>query len=254
LTTFSEVIYARRKLGINTITLVVGRRGIGKSYISMALSEHFDNNFSVDNVVFEVDNFLEVINKLPMQSCVVFDEVGIAVGSRTFMSQINLIMSYVGESFRHTGIDLFVTVPNPYLVDINIRQLSDMMVRVSARGKGRVYAIKADIFKSGHIQTPVLCDLQVRKPSDALCASYEVKRTAYLNGQYAKWSEMIKDNKKRERPTKNIKVEALEIINRMKNEGIPKTKFAYALVDELDISLSKAYQLLHTAKDNEDLE
>jgi hypothetical protein len=254
LTTFSQVVYARRKLGINTITLVVGRRGIGKSYISLALSEHFDPEFSINNVVFEVDNFLEVINTLNKQSCVVFDEVGIAVGSRTFMSQINLIMSYVGESFRHTGIDLFVTVPNPYLVDINIRQLSDMMIRVSARGKGRVYSVKADIFKSGHIQTPILCDLQVHKPSDALCEAYEVKRTTYLNGQYAKWSEMIKDNKKRERPAKNMKTEAFEIIKRLKNEGVAKTKFAYALVDELDISLSKAYILVHNAKENEELE
>lgn len=214
----------------------------------MALSEHFDKNFSVDNVVFEVDNFLDVINKLPKQSCVVFDEVGIAVGARSFMSQINLIMSYVGESFRHTGLDLYVTVPNPYLVDINIRQLSDIMIRVTSRGKGRVYSVKADIFKSGHVQTPVLCDLQVRKPSDALCAAYEVKRTTYLNGQYAKWSEMIKDNKKKERPIKSVKVEALEIINRMKNEGIAKTRFAYTLSDSLGVSLSKAYQLLHNVE------
>jgi hypothetical protein len=253
LTTFSKVVYARRELGINSIVLVVGKRGIGKSYISMALSEHLDANFSINNVVFDVDSFLEIIAKLPRESCVVFDEVGIAVGARTYMSQVNLIMSYVGESFRHTGIELFVTVPNPYLVDINIRQLSDMMIRVSARGKGRVYRIDANIFKSGQVKTPVVCDLHVKKPSDNLCEAYEIKRKEYLDRLYTNWADMLKDTKEKERPSRSIKDEALEIIKRMKNDGIPKTKLAYTLSNELNISLSKAYQLLHIAKVDEDV-
>jgi hypothetical protein len=241
--TFSEVIYRRRNLGVNSITLIVGKRGIGKSYMGLYLCKFFDSNFTVKQVVFSVEDFLDIMKILSKRACVLFDESGIAVSNRTFMSYINLVCSYVAESFRFKGVDLFLTVPNMNLVDVNLRNLSDFMIRVTRRGYGRVYQISSDVFKSG-IKTPILCNLQTKKPEDQLCAEYEEKRATYLSSAYDRWLTSLKENQVKLEPRKAIFEKASEVVDRLRTEGTPKKRQAYALANELGISLSKSYQLI----------
>ena len=242
--TFSQVIYKRRSMGVNSIILVVGKRGIGKSYASLFLCSVFDPDFSINQVVFSVEAFLDAMKDLKKGSCILFDESGISISARSFMSNTNQIMSFVGESFRFKGVDLITTVPSPNFIDTNIRQLSDFLIRMTGRGKGRVYQVSSNVFKSGDIKTPILCDIRTRKPDDGLCEQYESKRAAYLGGQYDNWLASLKEDRIRTQPKVKVYERAQEVIARLQSDGVPKTKLAYGLANELDISLSRSYQLL----------
>lgn len=243
---FSDALYSRKTKGLNTIVLIVGARGIGKSYLALKLGEKYDKEFTVDNVVFDMEEFLIMLKKVSPYAFIVFDEAGLEVAARDFMTTINKIMSYVSQSFRRTAVNLIVVVPNPDMVDVHVRLLADFWIVVKTRGKGTMYKTKMNPFRSNQVLTRKFCNLRIGLPSDELSEVYEKKRKEKLGERYdAYLSEVKRKREKKEAlPVDKFKA-ALNLYEQLIKEKLPKKKIAYEIQSKLGISLSYAYLLKH---------
>lgn len=253
---FSSALNMREQLGLNSIIFIVGARGIGKSWEALKIAEirarRIDLEFSADDVVFSMEEFLERLDYYENQSrkwaWLVFDEVGLDIPARDFMQLANKIMSYVAQSFRKTAVNLIVVCPHRSMVDMHVRMLNDFYIVMKTRGYCRVYTVGMNPFASGDhaIRTPFLCELQTGKPSDALTNAYEEKRREHLNKQYATYSEQLKAEKARINPLERREEELAEVDRIAKlyyAEKIDKKEIAKEFKRTLKAPQNKAYDL-----------
>jgi hypothetical protein len=254
---FLLAIYSREHKGINSIILILGARGIGKTYLAMkiaeTLSEKMHNlSFTADDVVFDLAEILARIkyheDNKEKWAWIIFDEAGLEVAARDFMQDINKIMSYVMQSFRHTKINLVICLPHPDMVDLHVRNMADFWIDMKGRGKARVYKTKLITFRSG-VKTPLFCTIEnASLASEALCIAYEEKRKAYLDKKYAEYlAETQRRKESMERLVANTaehQREVLEIIKKEYKDGkIPVKRLAYEIKQRLGISQAPAYDL-----------
>jgi hypothetical protein len=248
---FSKALYSRQHKGVNTIVLIVGARGIGKSYLSLKLGERYDPQFSVDNVTFDIEEFLVRVDVLRHRnwSWLIFDEIGLEVAARDFMSMINKIMSYVSQSFRYTKVNLACVCPDPDMVDLHVRKLSDFWMLVTHRGHARVFKTKMNPFRSGSYYTPLFCELNISLPSDALAERYEEKRHQVLKEKYQDYlSEIARTKSINTDPFVDLLAKARPIYNDLLSKGKEK-KAAREFIRQLGVSQWRAYQLLYEVKE-----
>lgn len=247
---FSSVIYQRIHVGLNSILLVLGARGIGKSYIAMKIGERMGHGkFSVEDIVFNMEEFLVRLKyyeeKKIRWAWIVFDEVGLEIPAREFMKIVNKVMSYVAQSFRRTAINLMVVVPHPSMVDLHIRSLADFWVVMKQRGVARIYQNKMNPFRDKP-QTPFLnVELEVGLPSAELCEDYEAKRAEYLSGKYDQYLKEVKHEKEK-RSLVDLEKRAgvlSEIKARVKSGELKKEEIAYEIMTRLKLSQAPAYHL-----------
>jgi hypothetical protein len=241
---FSAAIFSRQKKGLNTIILIVGARGIGKSYLALKLGETYDKNFSVENVTFNIENFLIRVQILRTGkwAWLIFDEIGLEVAARDFMSMVNKVMSYVAQSFRYTKINLVAVCPDPDMVDIHVRKLSDFWILVTNRGHARVFKTKMNPFRSGGYYTPLFCDLRIPLPSPELCEAYEEKRHLVLEEKYYQYLEEIQA-KGYVPKTVDWNAKARELRDAFEEEGIPRRKWAAQIKIREGVAHVKAYEI-----------
>jgi hypothetical protein len=243
----SGAIWRRQHIGLNSIFLWLGARGIGKSYGCLKVGEVFDRNFNVDRVVFNLESFLESLESIKKPySWLVFDELGLEIPAREWLSTANKIMSYISQSFRFTKINLSIATPNPSYVDVHIRELSDFWVVMQTRGVGRVYKVIHNPFAkpSRSLKTPYLCNIELGLPSDRLQRAYEDKRREVLSSKYAEYLSQTQYQREKEaKKGRNFNLEALDMIDTLYDD---KGKLsAYIISSKLGIGLTKAYQVLH---------
>lgn len=243
---FSKAIYSRQHKGLNSIILIVGARGVGKSYLSLKLGETFDPNFTAENVTFGIEDFLvkvDVLRKYPW-SWLIFDEIGMEVSARDFMSMVNKIMSYVAQSFRYTKLNLVCVCPDPDMVDLHVRKLSDFWILVTNRGHARIFRTKMNPFRSGSYYTPLLCDMNISMPSAELCDAYEVKRHIVMKQKYAEYLAEIKNRGYSPTPI-DWDLKAKELLKAFTEEGLPSKKWAYEIKARTGVGQVKAYEVKH---------
>lgn len=241
---FSKAIYSRQHKGLNTIILIVGARGIGKSYLALKLGETYDPNFSIQNVTFSIENFLIQVQILRSGSWawLIFDEIGLEVAARDFMSMVNKVMSYVAQSFRYTKINLVCVVPDPDMVDLHVRKLSDFWILVTNRGHARVFKTKMNPFRSGSYYTPLFCDITIKLPSPKLCEDYEELRHKVLEEKYYQYLEEIQNKGYAPKPV-DWTAKAQELKDAFEEEGIPKRKWASEIKIREGVAHVKAYEI-----------
>lgn len=237
---FSAALHSRKSKGLNSIILVMGARGIGKSYLSLKIGETYDHNFNVNNVIFTMEEFLTRLNEVKKYAWLVFDETGLEVAAREFMTIINKVMSYIAQSFRYTAVNLICVVPNPDMVDIHIRELADFWIVVTNRGHARVYRTRMNPFRSGSLSTPLLCKLNITLPSKPLCDEYEAKRRMVLDSKYTIYlQEILKQKGKGIEPV-NKALEVHRIIQLGEEKGFKKSQIVQLIGRELSISSNPA--------------
>jgi hypothetical protein len=241
---FSRAIHSRQRKGLNTIILIVGARGVGKSYLSLRLGEIYDKHFSVENVTFSIEEFLQQIDVLRKRpwSWLIFDEIGLEVAARDFMSMVNKVMSYVAQSFRYTKLNLCCVCPDPDMVDIHVRKLADFLILVTNRGHARVFRTKMNPFRSGGYYTPLFCELKVNLPSNALQDTYEAKRHIIMEEKYAQYQKEIQSQGYQPQVI-DKRTRAFEIIEQ--NKGKTTSILVALLTSEMGVGRTTAYNLIN---------
>lgn len=184
----------------NFIAAVCGPTGSGKSYSALRLAELIEPGFSVDQVCFTPQEFMELLNsgKLKRGSVIILDEAGVAANSRNFQSATNKALHFVAQTFRSSNYCVIYCMPDFGFLDLGVRKLCHVIL--STRGidykrklvyvkplmiennpqTGKVY-MKYPRYKPQPSSRRVIAitKLAVHKPNEALIEAYEARKMTF---------------------------------------------------------------------------
>ena len=122
---FIKYINQRIRQNKNFVCLISGQTGSGKSWCALSIAEMLDPDFQMRQVIFKGTELLALINsgKLKRGSVIIWDEAGIDLSNRAWMSATNKLLNFVFQTFRHKGYILFFTTPYSDFVDKQTRRL-----------------------------------------------------------------------------------------------------------------------------------
>lgn len=118
----------------NWLCAVCGETGSGKSYLAGRISELIDPSFIpciIENGIrsrvaigdaAELNDILKS-GTLKRGNMIIFDEAGIAIGSRDWFTEMNKVTMYILQTFRHMNIGVIFTVPDINFLDKQARAL-----------------------------------------------------------------------------------------------------------------------------------
>jgi len=198
---------------LNALVLILGPTGSGKSWSALRLAEKIDPNFNVEQVIFEPLKFIQILNKpkrLKSGSCLIFDDAGLIMDSRSFMSFTNRAVSHLLQSFRYRRICTLFTSPSDRYIDIGARRLFHYQLEVTSTHKPQGF-IRFKVFRIIHkskFSEPFtiyprgpnykITRIPIGRPSGKLIQAYEQKKRRFLQ-MYGKKLEAELQPKEEER-------------------------------------------------------
>lgn len=226
------------KLKKNNMIEVLGPTGSGKTYCAMyiaeKLSEITKKPFSVDNIVFSLEELFELINsgKLERGSIIIFDEPQISISSRNFQSLSNKAFNSLVTTFRHLGYTLLFCTPFSELLDKSTRKL--FHVRITMQGinfatntatvlprylehsltKDKTYIKRMIVLyrktPNGNMHHQPIDFWVVNKPTEELITAYEKKKIEFTTNLNKKLYQQIinynaKENKETDKDKPNFR-------------------------------------------------
>ena len=180
---FTRKVMGRIYSKNNFLELVTGPTGIGKTYCALRQCEMYDPKFDSSRIVFTMKEFLDLLPSLPSKSFVLWDEAGVSVGHRTWLSPANMAIAMVAQSFRYRFINVIFALPSRFYLDKVPRELCHYEVMMQRRGVGSVYKI----YKSAFVDmtyTKYLGHIYLSFPSKHLCEEYERMRAEHQDALY----------------------------------------------------------------------
>ena len=210
-------LHQRIEQNKNFVGFVGGPTGSGKSWSCLSIAEETDPNFSIDNVVFDAKALMALINsgKLKSGSFIVFEEAGVSLSNRNWQSQLNKIINYLFQTFRHKRFILLLNSPYMDFIDAASRKLfhaefktikidkqrqatilKPQVIQYNDR-KDKFYYKYLRVITGPGMRAPVKT-WAVKKPSQSLIDAYEAKKTAFTNALNKEIEAQLqeKDNKK----------------------------------------------------------
>ena len=195
----------RIKQNRNLIGIFVGDTGSGKSLSSISLAEQIDPDFSVERIVFTVQELITLVNsgKLKPGSVVIFDDAGLGVNARLWKNQSSVIFGMLTQGFRYMQIILLITVPKIYFIERQSRNLIHVMFEAtdvqgimkpklpfpSPFHDDRIWFKYPQIqrgFKKITIKTT-----RFKLPSKNLVDAYEAKKKDYMETRFKEFEEKL---------------------------------------------------------------
>jgi hypothetical protein len=120
----------------SAMMLIVGEMGSGKSLSAVAFADKIDPTFRNNpRIVFTAEDFIETIEKAKGGQAIIFDEVGVNIGARDFMTKHNKAMSGVMQILRFKNVCAIFTTPQARFIDVNVRESMNCWVHPIAIDK-----------------------------------------------------------------------------------------------------------------------
>ncbi|MAE43209.1 hypothetical protein CMO93_05535 [Candidatus Woesearchaeota archaeon] len=118
------------------ISLIVGKRGSGKTSLGMKFLEifHKETKRKCYTLGYEKTRLpwwlkkVDSIQKIPNNSTVLFDEGAILFSSRDSMKNINKELSNIMAIARHKNLTLLLITQNSAMIDLNVLRLADTLI------------------------------------------------------------------------------------------------------------------------------
>jgi len=197
----------------NFLCLIVGKTGSGKSYSALELAKLIDPSFNIDRIVFDAEGFMRLLNsgELKRGNSIVWDECGVSIPSREFMSVLNRSINYILQSFRRENLAVIFTVPDPSFIDIQTRKLCHAEIETvsinyqkelvvckylvidSSPRFNKVYYKYPVFFENGKQKT--IKQFLIPKPNEDIISAYEEKRKQFLKDLSMEVESKIKKSK-----------------------------------------------------------
>ena len=133
---FLDHIALRENRGRPVSIAFLGEPGSGKSSAAIRLGAALDPNFSVDNIVFNVEDYLHLINTLPEHSVLIFDDAGVGLANRDWRTKQVKLFGKVAQTVRHKNFVHIFTVPNALFIELQSRSLMQFELQALSQ-KGR---------------------------------------------------------------------------------------------------------------------
>lgn len=218
--TIGELI--RRDLierNMHRVIMFVGAGGSGKSWAALRIAYEIDPKFKIDNVVFNYDQFLKLVNsdRLRAGSVMIWDEVGTGVSTRNFYTEQNKAISNIFQIIRHRNLAIIFTAPDLKFLDSHPRSMLSNIVEMKNINRNNGYSevrwtkldrniglntTYAKLPKARVDGRPVSSSiLRVKRPPARLVNSYEQRAADYKHGLTTR--EELKQEKRQEDNEKN---------------------------------------------------
>lgn len=191
----------------NNLISVVGKTGSGKTLSAISICEIMSEmdgvEFTVDHIVFDLMELMELINsgKLRRGSKIILDEPQVSISAKDFQSQANKVFNFLLTTFRHLNLSLFFCTPFETLLDKSTRKLFHARFEtMSINKKSQTCRLKPRYieysdFKSepyrkrlflvyrekGITKHNKLFHWDVERPSKPLEKAYELKKKAFTS-------------------------------------------------------------------------
>jgi hypothetical protein len=202
-----------REKNRNYTCVFIGMPRMGKSWSAMKFCEFIDPNFTAENIAFNEDQFLQLLNKeMPSGSCIMFDEGGVALDNRDAMSMVNKLMGYIVQTMGHRNQCVVLTVPNSDWIDCKIESLINITFEMKKRPNaksgfttatmrrhqpnysvGKVYKHpKAVVLKGVPFHVG---EVFFSRPSAELVKAYEVRKKEFTKDLFTTSAKKITEQK-----------------------------------------------------------
>lgn len=110
--------------------VICGQTGSGKSYWALRMAQATQpllngTEFTINQVCFKGSELMRKINsnEYPVGTIFIWDEAGVGMSSRDFMSVINKMLVFMMQTVRHRRYVFILTVPDFSFIDAGARKL-----------------------------------------------------------------------------------------------------------------------------------
>jgi len=253
---FLNYVISRIEDNKNALINLAGATGIGKSWAALWMAQELSKKqgltFNPKNICFRGSTFLERINtEQPAGSVIIFDEIGVSMGSRQWQSELNRLLSFLLQTFRYRRYIILFTLPSIGMLDTHARQLLHISLehKRSDLANNRV-CWKPFLSQLGQRQNKVywkylrvkhlvgsrkvwlpLTGFWTEKPSDDLVKIYEKKKKIFADALLKDIQHRITEieegqyKKKEAKPLTEIQEKAFELFK----QGLPSKDVAKGL-------------------------
>lgn len=177
----------------NTLWTIVGDTGDGKSYATLKLGEVLDPEFTIDQIAFDIVEFLELVmdDSYGQGTIVALEEGSVEASAYDWHSVSNRVFAKVLDTWRHQNRMGLINLPNFQALEKGARRRTKGLVEMQYAVPWKEYS--QGKFKEVHYNNvtdnfttpfPVI-DNKVRKyirfsmPSDDLVEAYEKRKKEY---------------------------------------------------------------------------
>lgn len=241
---WDPVSLARKRLSRNQnlLCVITGQTGTGKSLSALEFARLIDPTFTTAQIVFTVDEFLNLIETLSPGQVIIFDEAGVDLDARRSSSKKNVYFSNILKTFRYLQIPTIFTLPNLAMLDKNARRLFHLWIKTREIDYKRnicwasYYIISAeddwnDIVTRAlpRVHDPVthekrkITRVGFHKPPDNLLLPYEARKDVYVKKMLQEMREGLSDandeKPKRGRVKGPAKDQDKEVLSEIRNFG-----------------------------------
>jgi pantothenate kinase-related protein Tda10 len=99
-----RIINAVTKKDRDFVMCIDGEEGCGKSVLAMQIAKYLDKYFNLDKLVFNSDQFTDLIKKVKTNSCVVLDEAYNSANARASLTEVNRSMIAIATEMRQRNL------------------------------------------------------------------------------------------------------------------------------------------------------
>lgn len=235
-TSWVTYVKYRIKKNKNALLFISGPTGSGKSYSSLSIAEQIDKEFDITHVVFSGVELMDLINgdKLHKGSVIVFEEMGVEMSNKNWMSVTNKMINYLMQTFRHRCFVLIMNSPYMDFVDASTRKLfhaeistqgidfkrkitilKPQLIQYNARNKKFYY--KYLRMKKGKGIAPVE-RWHVPKPSKKLLEAYEIRKREYTDKLNKRIQTELEEAQPKPKVTKKLTERQKEVLKGLQNK------------------------------------
>lgn len=179
----------------NTLWTVVGDTGSGKSYASMRIGEALDPDFTIDQVAFNIEEFLRLAmdDSYGQGTVIVLEEGSVEASAYDWHSASNRVFAKLLDTWRHQNRMGIINLPNFKALEKGARRRTKAIVEMQHAAPWRDYS--QGKFKNVHydniedkLRTPFpVINGKQRKyvrfkfPSKELAEEYEHQKENYTH-------------------------------------------------------------------------
>jgi hypothetical protein len=217
---FIRWIKKRISCNLNFISLFQGATGIGKTWSAISMARMIDEEFNVNQIVFDFKELMAVINsdwfKQKKWKIIIFDEPQITISNRNWQSLNNKMMNWLLSTFRHQNVILVFCSPYVDFLDSQSMKLLHCIFEcVGVNKKTDLSRVRPKIqqynsYMKKTYQHPLyvikgkkviaLRDWYIPKPSMALIEQYEEKKSAFTSNLNKDILDKLNDLSKDKKP------------------------------------------------------
>ena len=269
----SHLKHRTDKQGMSNLIIIIGKKGSGKSYLSLRLGEIIEGSgFNMAHVCFSLKQLFELLTsgKYKPGDVVILEEIGIAANARDAMTRMNKHLSFVAQAIRPARINLLVNTISWGLIDNQVRNMADYRIevighdvltgltdfkflKISPRQDNAEPYKEHLIFNDENGRPVKYISWTIHKPSGKLAEEYENKRMEYLKQIYADGAASSLGNvaigKKTVKELQPTLGELAERVLTFKDNYMINDKLSSALVAEkFGLGINKAASVVAIAK------